>query len=260
MNSSAAPRGVLARIPGWEHAEAAELSGGMTNRTWLVSNQNARGVLKVDRSPRSAPYNPRDAEAQIQSRAADEDLAPRVLYADATTYLTEYVEGRVWDRNAFDDDDDLLRLARALRRLHSLPLTGRSFDAKDAAHQYRRDLAGADPELAQRYVAVIDAMRRPHNLCCCHNDLVAGNIIATPGLRFLDWEYACDNDPMFDLATIVAHHGLSTARASLLLDAYFDGDGARWQAQLARQERLYEALLWLWQASRGRSARPQNRD
>jgi hypothetical protein len=35
-----------------------------------------------------------------------------------------------------------------------------------------------------------------------------------------------------------------------LLDAYFDGDGKRWREQLQRQAGVYEALLWLWEASR----------
>ena len=86
----------------------------------------------------------------------------------------------------------------------------------------------------------------PRNLCCCHNDLVAANIIATPAIRFLDWEYACDNDPFFDIATVVAHHRMPDERAHFLLDAYFDGDGTRWRDYLTTQVRFYNALLWLW--------------
>ena len=91
---------------------------------------------------------------------------------------------------------------------------------------------------------------QPFNLCLCHNDLVVSNIINTPDTRFLDWEYACDNDPFFDLATVVAHHQLDDAQRDRLLDAYFDGDGARWRGQLARQAEVYDALLYLWQAAR----------
>ena len=46
---------------------------------------------------------------------------------------------------------------------------------------------------------MVDAVPPPRAPCCCHNDLVVGNIIAAPEIRFLDWEYACDNDPFFDL-------------------------------------------------------------
>jgi hypothetical protein len=43
---------------------------------------------------------------------------------------------------------------------------------------------------------------------------------------------------------------LSPDRIDHLLNAYFDGDGARWQTQLNRQAEFYGALLWLWEASR----------
>jgi thiamine kinase-like enzyme len=70
---------------------------------------------------------------------------------------------------------------------------------------------------------------------------------------FLDWEYACDNDPFFDLATIVEHHELDDAQSLRLLNAYFDGDGERWSDNLKMQRKLYLALLCLWMGSRPNS-------
>jgi len=241
---------VLATIPGWAGASVRELPGGITNNAWLVDSGNARAVLKIDSAVRSAPFNTRRDEARVQTTAAAAGLANRVLHVGDTVYLTEYVPGTVWSHGDFDDDDKLWQLAAALRRLHSLPLTGRGFDASAAAHRYAGRLRDADPAVAARQVALIDAMSRPAEPCCCHNDLVAANILSIPGIRFLDWEYACDNDPLFDIATIVAHHRLSDRHADVLLDAYFDGDGARWRPQLALQQRLYDALLWLWSAAR----------
>jgi thiamine kinase-like enzyme len=69
-------------------------------------------------------------------------------------------------------------------------------------------------------------------------------------LRLLDWEYACDNDPLFDLAIVVAQHQLSEEIANMFLDQYFDGDGKRWREKLGQQMMLYNALVWLWYASR----------
>ena len=76
------------------------------------------------------------------------------------------------------------------------------------------------------------------------------NIVNTPETRFLDWEYACDNDPFFDLATVAAHHELSPAQRDVLLNAYFDGDGSRWREQLERRVVVYESLLYLWEQVR----------
>ena len=241
---------VLAAIPDWEDAVYEELDGGLTNRTYLVDRGDKRAVLKIDDGPRSPPLNSREQEAQVQTRAANKGLASPVLLARDDVYMTEYLEGEVWTRDALQDDANLARLAAALRNLHSLPLTGRSFDARQAAKLYAKNVPARDVDFARDCLRVIDSMPRLQNLCCCHNDLVVGNIIATPEIRFLDWEYACDNDPFFDLATVIAHHQMSDDRAKVLLDAYFDGDGQRWQTHMTTMVRFYNALLWLWLKSR----------
>jgi thiamine kinase-like enzyme len=239
----------LAKIPGWEKASFSELKGGLTNPCWLIENGERKGVLKVDASRRGAPFSPRPAEARLQIRAAEQGLANAVIHVSDTVLLTEYVEGTIWSAGCLDIDENLDQLAAALRRLHSLPLTGRTFDAVGAARKYAARIQGHDRQMLRECLARIEAMPLPHNLCCCHNDLVAANIIYMPDVRFLDWEYACDNDPFFDLATVVAHHKLAPDRATYLLNAYFDGDGERWQEQLARQTEFYDALYWLWEAA-----------
>ena len=246
MSRNTDPAAVLAGIPGWRGASYRELPGGLTNRTLLVEQAGRRAVLKIDPAPRRPPYNSRQEEALIQDRAAVLGRANRVLYVQDTVLLAEFADGEVWTRAHFDDDGNLEHLATALREVHGLPLTGRLFDLQAAARQYAGQLDAASLDEAQAHLAVVDSMSGPMNLCCCHNDLVAENIISTPQVRFLDWEYACDNDPLFDLAIVVAHHGLSDRQAGVLLDAYFDGDGDRWREQLAVQMRLYDALRWLW--------------
>jgi thiamine kinase-like enzyme len=249
------PSSVLASIPGWQDASWQALPGGQTNETYLVEANGEKAVLKIDSAPRSVPFNTRFEESRIQKQAASVGLANDVLYIEETVYLTAHVEGRTWSPSDLAEDENLVRLAQALRRLHALPPTGRPFDAVSAARRYLDDIGDEDPVIAEQYVALIESTRRPGNLCFCHNDLVAENIIAAPDVMFLDWEYACDNDPFFDLATVVAHHELPNRQAELLLDAYFDGDGSRWRTQLVEQERLYDALHWLWAAARRGSAK-----
>ena len=133
--------------------------------------------------------------------------------------------------------------------MHGLPLTGRTFDAAAAARLYASRVRAADRNAAGQHLAVVESASAPANLRCCHNDLVAENIISAPAVRFLDWEYACDNDPLFDVAVVVAHHGLSDRQAGVLLDACFDGDGGPYRERLGSQVRLYDSLNWLWAAA-----------
>lgn len=246
---SRTPDAVLAEMPDWAGASYSELSGGLSNRTWLVESDGRKAVLKIDAKPRQAPFNTRSREAHIQSIAAGQGLANAVLFVSDTVYMTEFVEGVVWSLDCLEDASNIEQLATALRRLHGLPLTGRTFDALGAARAYAGRIANPDAAMVRDCLRKIEAGPLPPNLCCCHNDLVVANIINTPETRFLDWEYACDNDPLFDLATIVAHHKLSDRQANYLLDSCFDGDGDRLRPQLDEQLRLYRALLWLWSAA-----------
>ena len=250
MTVTLSPEDVLAKIPGWEGAICTELSGGLTNKTWQVIVRDKKGVLKIDGDLRDVPFNTRCAEANIQNMAAKEGLAPNIILANDGFYFTEYVEGLVWERICLVKDGNLELVASALKRLHALPLTGRSFDASIAAKSYVERVTGLDDDVVGKCQAIISKMRLPQNLCCCHNDLVAENLITTPELMFLDWEYACDNDPFFDLATVVEHHELGDGEVTKLLDAYLGGDGQRWREHLEKQRKLYLALLCLWMGAR----------
>lgn len=249
MTKTLTPADVLAEIPGWEGATIAKLTGGLSNVTWRIGKDGRLGVLKIDGEERCEPLNTRRAEARIQNAAAKAGLASNVILADDGFFFAEFVEGTVWRRSCLDKEGNLEIIAAALKRLHSLPLTGRSFDAKVAAGRYVEKVRGLESNTIEICLAVISSMRQPHNLCCCHNDLVAENLIATPELKFLDWEYACDNDPFFDLATVVEHHELSNDQTNRLLGAYLGADGARWREHLEKQRKLYLALLCLWMAA-----------
>lgn len=249
MTGATSPDCVLATIPGWRGATFRELPGGLTNETLLVEKDGRRAVLKIDPLPRTPPYNSRCAEADIQDRAASIGRANKVLYVADTVLLSEWADGEAWTRASFDEDRRLVCLARALREIHALPLTGRRFDAAAAARLYFPAAAKIDAELAKRQLALVESTPVATKLCCCHNDLVAENILGMPAIRFLDWEYAGDNDPLFDLATVVAHHGLSERQADILLDAYVNGDSDRRRGALTVQMRLYDALNGLWAAA-----------
>lgn len=243
------PQEALARVPGWEGAEVTPLAGGLTNKSWLVETSTRRAVLKIDAAPRHLPFSARPDEANAQSMAAAHGLASRVLYADESIYLTEFLEGSIWTVTELTDEDRLLSLARALRKLHSLPRSGRVFDAQAAMNRYLGQIDDCQMDMARQCAKVVNAMPPPADLRFCHNDLVAENIIATPAVKFLDWEYACDNDPCFDVATVIAHHDLTDAQADTLVRAYSLGNARAWPMVLDYM-RFYLAFYWLWLAAR----------
>lgn len=242
----------LDEIPGWVGGRLTALKGGTTNTTWLVEKDGQRATLKADPTPRGFPFAGRETEARIQRVAAEHGLASDVIYASPTVLLTDFADGSVWTTEDLRDGDNLVLLARLLRRVHSLPPTGRRFDAKRAADFYARRIAAnksVDPAKVDEHVSILHSLPAAAELCCCHNDAVAGNILATPELRLIDWEYAADNDPMFDLAIVAVHHDLDLLQTASLLDGYAADSADQFRERLACEIRRYRALAWLWQAA-----------
>ena len=218
------------------------------NRSFLVTDGTRKAVLKIDDTARRKPRSPRAFEAQLQSLASRDGLAGAVLYHDDECYLSEFIEGSIWTEADLHVNENLESLGIALRRLHALPASGRRFDAAGAARHYAKLIAGFSNEVELR-IAAIDSVAGFQSGCFCHNDLVAGNIVATPDVQFIDWEYACDNDPLFDLATVIGHHDLAEPQTEVLMQSYA---GDAWRSLLPRlqqQLELYKALLWLWRAA-----------
>ena len=151
------PDGILAEIPGWKGARYTKLRGGLTNVTWHVVHGDRSGVLKIDEDGREEPLNTRSMEAMIQTTAAKAGLAPKVILAREGMYFAEYVEGTVWKRSYFDTDANLEELASALKRLHSMPLTGRSFDAISAAKRYTEEIKDLDADTISLHTNATDA-------------------------------------------------------------------------------------------------------
>ena len=248
--STRSPAPALARIPGWQDASWQLLPGGTGGGSWLVQAGGRRAVLKVDPRPRRAPLVSRLDEQRLEARAAEAGIAGRVLFADETVLLTEYLDGRAWSRSDLDDASNLSRLAALLKRLHALPPAGRAFDPAAAATSYARRIPAAFARTVEHCLCIVQAPRPAGALTLCHGDLVAQNVIDGDGLRLIDWEYASDNDPLFDLAMLAAHHELSPGKVQRLLQDYCGRITPAIECGFVEQVRLYNALNWLWAAAR----------
>ncbi|MGH6934522.1 MAG: phosphotransferase family protein, partial [Dongiaceae bacterium] len=88
----------------------------------------------------------------------------------------------------------------------------------------------------------------PAKLVPCHCDPLAENFLDTGQRIFIiDWEYAGNNDPMWDLGDVSVEAGFEPEQDAALMTAYFDGHPPA--AQVGRMV-MYKAmcdLLWtLW--------------
>jgi thiamine kinase len=243
-------------VPGWNPgvAEIEELKGGLTNRVYRVRSNGEEGVLRLDSDHSGAFDLNRSCELAILEAAGDAGIAPAILYSnrDAGILMTEYLHGKVWQDADLESGENLESLAELLRRVHALPACCKPIDLTGIAEKYAENLKPRPGLHAFASICVRIISERPEHetVTCCHNDIVATNVIDAGGLNLIDWEYACDNDPMFDLASAIGFHNFDEERQQTLLSAYAGSAAAELQERLAEQVRVFDAIQWLWLATR----------
>lgn len=245
----------LALVPGWDPAttEIEELTGGFTNRTFLITSGDERCALRLNAKTTGAFTFDRNCELSILGSAVEAGLAPAIVYADIENgiLMTEYLADPVWTASDLESTANIEALAELIRRVHALPMSGVRLDLNLSAAKYEDYLKRRHGlhAYASRCKEVIASNPQSDHLVCCHNDIVAENVIASQPLKLIDWEFAGDNDPYFDLASIIRFHNLPQHDSDSLLDAYTGGADAESRERLAAQERVFDAVQWLWLAS-----------
>lgn len=231
-----------------------ELAGGLTNRIYRVEREDQKCILRLDANHTYLYDFDRRLELSILEQAADRDLAPEAIFSDvdAGILLSTFIPGRTWEVSDLDDTTNLEALSALLHEVHALPACGSVFDASRVARRYVENLTSHDDlqDFGVRCQEIIDDIEKSGVTCCCHNDLIVENVISGSRLMLLDWEYACDNDPLFDLATLISYHDLSDKKAQDLLSAYAGSTNPAMKELLDEQVRLYDAIQWLWLANR----------
>lgn len=227
-----------------------ELPGGLSNRNYKVDCADQCFVLRLDDTHTASLGLDRTTELKARKQASEAGLAAQLVFADTERgiLLSEYLPGQVWGSEDLRDPHKLESLAAFLLKVHALPSLGKRFDSNEIAKRYLERLAG-NPVLysfGQQCQQLVSVLPVDDRNCCCHNDVVAENIVEEDRLYLLDWEYACDNDPMFDLASLIAYHQLDTKAVDILLNAYAGGADAALRERLEIQIRLFEAVQWLW--------------
>jgi aminoglycoside phosphotransferase (APT) family kinase protein len=167
-----------------------------------------------------------------------------------------------------------------LREFHCIPMeafgyigptgiwTAYSTNHDYLTHQFQRKLGefaerGGDAALAQRVAGHVveraDLFKGCSQAVLCHNDLHAGNLLATidnDGLRLtgvVDFEGALAGDPLMDVAKALYYLDEACTRA--LLAGYGAFDREHWSETLDLYHLYFVLELWCWMAQIGKKER-----
>jgi len=248
------PDAVLDRIPALagENVRWQVLQGGLTNRNYRVDTDDRSFVLRLESKHSSSLGLDRELELQVRQNAHAAGLGAAVVHAEDGILLSDFLPGVVWQDRDLTHDTKLEMLAAMLREVHELPITGKQFSPVTASSQYMSVITRESGllEFASLCQRMLESAQSPESFRCCHNDIVVQNIIQHTGLKLLDWEYACDNGPMFDLASLICFHDLRERQIDTLFNAYAGGANSEMFEQLQHQIRVFDLIQWLWFAAR----------
>lgn len=246
----------LELVPVFDPNEATvdPLEGGLTNCTYRVFQGDVVFVLRLDSSYSNIVQSNRLNELFILGEAAKAGLAPEVIFSNLEfgILVTEYLPGQIWVETDLGDSENIEKLADLLRSVHGLPICGYQHDMAEIAVRYRKPLKRFSDldTFASKCIDIIRSIRSVNMITCCHCDVVVSNLVEGNRLQLLDWEFAADCDPFFDLASVIGFHKLDNKHTDMLLSAYSGGGDGASKEKLEQQLRVYKAIYWLWLANR----------
>jgi thiamine kinase-like enzyme len=245
----------LRRVPHVAGAGEPVRLAGLTNVNYRVGEF----VVRIA-GDGTSEYIDRSHEQVAAIAAAAAGVNAEVVFFDVDDGLmvTRFVDGaRTMTAESFADLDAVARAGRVFRQLHTTSAAfAVDFELFTMIDDYRAVLAAKDAPLPDGYETVLAAAvraraalaRRPAERVPSHCDPLCENFLDTGARMYLiDYEYAGNNDPMWDLGDLSVEGGFDAEQDSELLHAYFDGPPPTTDA--ARMV-IYKAmcdLLWtLW--------------
>lgn len=246
----------------------SDLPGGLTNRNFHVRTEDEHPAGPRDVVVRWALGDAtllgidRDAEAANTATAAESGAGPAVLEyrPDLSLLVIEFLEGRALEDRDFGDPEVLRRAAEANRRLHAGPRFANGFDMFARQATYLRTvrergywLPPGYAEHEDAWAGVRRALTSTHRATVpCNNDLLAANFIHDAGsdgrgrVWLIDYEYAGNNDPCFELGNTATECGFSPDQVEAYVAAYF-GSPSRADLARVRLQMLCSEYGWsLW--------------
>lgn len=249
---------LLDRVPGWagRSRRIEPLSGGLTNRNFLVEIEGERQVVRWLASETGHLGIDRGVEVACTRTAAELGLGPAVRHVDldAGLLVVDFVEARPLEPGDLADPERLGRVVEAIRTLHEGPEFPGTFCPLATITSYHRRALGrgvsmpprleAAIELVPRLDAALAPRRRP---VACHNDLLGGNLL-DDGERIwiIDWEYGGTGDAFFDLGNLAVNLELDERGRDRLLELHGLRAGGADRAHLELMALVSDLRESLW--------------
>lgn len=264
-----AAEAAIRMVPEWrgKHISYERIAAGITNINWRVAvpEEGRRYFMKIPGANTSI-FIDRKLAKEAAIKIAATGYAPRLVHydEDEDIEVQEFLEG-FRSCNVSDLLDPVIRanVVKAYRRIHETQTLSKAktgfqqmTERLEQTRQYGAVLPRDIEDLVERCDRAREKLEKnPVPLCACYNDGYVSNYMVDDekNVRIIDWEYAANNDPYWDLSmmafenffnpsvvreTIELHDGRYTEAAEARVRLYAGVIGVTWGCWASLQAKL----------------------
>ena len=228
-----------------------ELSGGLTNRNFLIETPADKYVARVSSNSSNFLAIDRGSEFINTTIAGKGGVGAEVLdyIPGEGLLLISYISGKTF--GAEDVAANLPRIATSLRNLHALEPFDHEFNMFNTQSNYFKIVKEQGFRVPDGYVdfePMVEQIKKAfevlfEGLVPCNNDLLPGNFIDDgKKIWLIDYEYSGNNDACFEIGNVWAEAFQPIEALEELVTAYY---GAH------RPDKVARAWLWALMAKYG---------
>lgn len=220
---------------------------GLTNDNYLLEIDNDSYILRYPLKDVSSLFNS-NQEAEVLEKIKGLDFTLPIKYYKDGIQLVKFEK----DLKTFDDyqgDNKIKAVADLMTKFQESNLSvSFTFDPLKQIMLYKKHTKNIKINLDD-YSDLFERLKN-HKFIpkLCHNDWVAGNICFINNKTYLiDYEYAGNNDPLFDVMSFLTENDLSNReRVEFLAYMFKDGISEKDYQTLIMYRDINNILWYLW--------------
>ncbi len=204
---------LLKRIVGENVKVISSLQGGMMNEAYIVESSLGKFVYYISTAQANEMVD-RALEKKTQNITYELGLTSENIYFDLTKgiKINRFIEG---DSINHVDDVDFKKVAELFAKFHaSKNHADVYYDPLTRLENYRKEAEGHVKEFDKEFYELWDVVMSNKNFLLsqtrtlAHNDAQRSNIVRNINNNyfFIDFEFAADNDPVYDIGTFGNDH------------------------------------------------------
>ncbi len=221
-----------------------KLDKGISNHNYLAKTSDATYIVRVPKVKHLKDYS---LEQEINSLIVPLGINSENVAFDLKTgiKISKYIDN-LKTFTEYHKNDKIKKTVRLMHTLHQANLVCSSdFNPLDKLEEYLSKINTPLFNL-KPYLKIKDEIKRlSHPKILCHNDWVAGNICFTNKKSYLiDYEYAANNDPYFDVMSFLTENDLTNDQISEFLKLYFNHNLSISVLNTLKLWEKFHNLLW----------------